>query len=205
MKPHGPIPPGYAADEDGMLLIGGHRADALADRAGDTPLFVYDSAMLAARAAEWRAAMPAEVQLHYAMKANPFAPLLAHMAGLVDGFDVASGGELAAALASGMAAGHIGPAQPLVVRGPGLRPGHVLSRQAVKRCKAHQGLTQDGNRIARQHHHAGGGSGQPVIELAEHTPHVVRRAVAHDHRKPLQLIGNLSQTSGARSVEDCGE
>ncbi|MBB5707179.1 pyridoxal-dependent decarboxylase, exosortase A system-associated [Sphingopyxis panaciterrulae] len=112
MKPHGPIPPGYAADESGMLLIAGHRADALADTAGDTPLFVYDSAMLAARAGEWRAAMPDAVQLHYAMKANPFAPLLAFMAGVVDGFDVASGGELAAALASGMAAGHISFAGP---------------------------------------------------------------------------------------------
>src|SRR3546814_9813216 len=100
------------ADESGMLLIAGHRADALADTAGDTPLFVYDSAMLAARAGEWRAAMPDAVQLHYAMKANPFAPLLAFMAGVVDGFDVASGGELAAALASGMAAGHISFAGP---------------------------------------------------------------------------------------------
>ena len=112
MKPHGPIPPGFAADDSGMLLIGGQRADALADAAGDTPLFVYDSAMLAARAAQWRAAMPAAVQLHYAMKANPHAPLLAFMAGLVDGFDVASGGELHAALASGMAAEHISFAGP---------------------------------------------------------------------------------------------
>ncbi|WOF42315.1 pyridoxal-dependent decarboxylase, exosortase A system-associated [Sphingopyxis indica] len=112
MKPHGPIPPGFSADPDGMLLIGGARADQLAERAGDTPLFVYDRAMLEARAAEWRAAMPEGVQLHYAMKANPFAPLLAHMAGIVDGFDVASGGELAAALASGMAAGHISFAGP---------------------------------------------------------------------------------------------
>ncbi|PKP95961.1 MAG: pyridoxal-dependent decarboxylase, exosortase A system-associated, partial [Alphaproteobacteria bacterium HGW-Alphaproteobacteria-13] len=104
MKPHGPIPPGFSADANGMLLIGGQRADALAEAAGDTPLFVYDSAMLAARVAEWRAAMPTMVQLHYAMKANPFAPLLAFMAGQVDGFDVASGGELAAALESGMAA-----------------------------------------------------------------------------------------------------
>jgi diaminopimelate decarboxylase len=40
MKPHGPIPPGFAADEDGMLLIGGDRAEALVDAAGDTPLFV---------------------------------------------------------------------------------------------------------------------------------------------------------------------
>ncbi|MGX5714184.1 pyridoxal-dependent decarboxylase, exosortase A system-associated [Sphingopyxis terrae subsp. ummariensis] len=112
MKPHGPIPPGFAADADGMLRIGGQRADALAEAAGDTPLFVYDRAMLTARAAEWRAAMPGEVQLHYAIKANPFAPLLAHMATIVDGFDVASGGELALALASGMAAEHISFAGP---------------------------------------------------------------------------------------------
>ena len=112
MKPHGPIPPGFAADADGMMLIGGDRAERLADAAADTPLFVYDSAMLTARVAEWRAAMPDEVQLHYAMKANPYAPLLAWMAGLVDGFDVASGGELRAALASGMAAEHISFAGP---------------------------------------------------------------------------------------------
>ena len=112
MKPHGPIPPGFRADPDGMLLIGGDRADTLADMAGDTPLFVYDSAMLTARVAEWRAAMPAEVQLHYAMKANPYPPLLAFMARLVDGFDVASGGELKAALASGMPAGDISFAGP---------------------------------------------------------------------------------------------
>ncbi|HWW58657.1 MAG TPA: pyridoxal-dependent decarboxylase, exosortase A system-associated [Sphingopyxis sp.] len=112
MKPHGPLPPGFSADPDGMLLIGGDRAEALADVAGDTPLFAYDSAMLRARVAEWRAAMPAEVQLHYAMKANPYPPLLAFMAGLVDGFDVASGGELKAALASGMPAGDISFAGP---------------------------------------------------------------------------------------------
>jgi diaminopimelate decarboxylase len=112
MKPHGPVPLGFRADPDGMLLIGGDRAETLADMAGDTPLFVYDSAMLTARVAEWRAAMPAEVHLHYAMKANPYAPLLAFMARLVDGFDVASGGELKAALASGMPAGDISFAGP---------------------------------------------------------------------------------------------
>ncbi|WP_428683415.1 pyridoxal-dependent decarboxylase, exosortase A system-associated [Sphingopyxis sp.] len=112
MKPHGPVPPGFVADDSRMLLVGDMRADALVEAAGDTPLFVYDSAMLTARVAEWRAAMPPEVQLHYAMKANPYAPLLAHMAGQVDGLDVASGGELKAALASGMAAEHISFAGP---------------------------------------------------------------------------------------------
>lgn len=112
MKPHGAIPPGYRTDSDGMLLVGGDRAESLVDAAGDTPLFVYDSAMLSARVAEWRAAMPASVQLHFAIKANPFAPLLTYMAGLVDGFDVASGGELKAALAAGMKAEHISFAGP---------------------------------------------------------------------------------------------
>ncbi|MBY4636137.1 pyridoxal-dependent decarboxylase, exosortase A system-associated [Sphingopyxis sp. XHP0097] len=112
MKPHGPIPAGYRADADGMLLIGDDRAERLADLAGDTPLFAYDSAKIAARVAEWRAAMPRAVQLHYAIKANPFAPLLAFIAPMVDGFDVASGGELKAALASGMAAADISFAGP---------------------------------------------------------------------------------------------
>lgn len=112
MKPHGPIPPGFAADEDGMLLIGGQRADDLAEQAGDTPLFVYDSKMLTARVAEWRAAMPAAVQLHYAIKANPYGPLLGHMAAMVDGLDVASGGELKTARTSGMSPGHISFAGP---------------------------------------------------------------------------------------------
>src|SRR3546814_13360252 len=106
MKPHGPIPSGFRADASGMLLIGGDRADTLVDAAGDTPLFVYDSAMLTARVAEWRTAMPTEVQLHYALKANPSAPLLAFLAGPVHGFAVASGGEPKQALASGLAAPH---------------------------------------------------------------------------------------------------
>ena len=45
--------------------------------------------------------MPASIKLHYAMKANPMPALVCHMAGLVDGIDVASGGELKIALDSG--------------------------------------------------------------------------------------------------------
>jgi diaminopimelate decarboxylase len=112
MKAFGPIPAGYSADAQHMLLMGGTRVDELAEQAGDTPVFLYDRAMLTARVAEWRAAFPPQVQLHYAMKANPFAPLLAHMAGIVDGFDVASGGEMAAALAAGVSPAHISFAGP---------------------------------------------------------------------------------------------
>ena len=112
MKPSGPIPPGYEADAEGRLLIAGQDVSSLIEQAGDTPLFVYDHDMVAARVARLRAAMPAGLEIHYAIKANPFAPLVAMMAGIVDGFDVASEGELARALQAGMAASRISFAGP---------------------------------------------------------------------------------------------
>jgi diaminopimelate decarboxylase len=111
MKPMGPIPDWFAAEE-GMLLIGGCGAASLVDEAGDTPLFVYDMDILAAQVRRFRAAMPDALHLHYAVKANPYAPLLARMTGLVDGFDIASGGELDMALSAGMAPDHISFAGP---------------------------------------------------------------------------------------------
>ena len=101
MKPMGPIPPWFAGEE-GMLLVGGCGAASLVDEAGDTPLFAYDMAIIEAQVRRFRAAMPAALHLHYAIKANPYAPLLARMTDQVDGFDIASGGELAMALAAGM-------------------------------------------------------------------------------------------------------
>jgi len=99
-KKMGPIPAGYAADADGMLLIGGRRADALVEEAGDTPLFVYDLALVGAKIARFRAAFP-DVHLHYAIKANSYIPLLKHVASRVDGLDIASAGELDFALEAG--------------------------------------------------------------------------------------------------------
>ena len=92
-KPMGAIPPGFAADADGMLLIGGRRADNLVAEAGDTPLFVYDPALIDRKIARFRAAF-AGVHLHFAIKANSYAPLLRHVSTKVDGLDIASGGEL---------------------------------------------------------------------------------------------------------------
>jgi diaminopimelate decarboxylase len=112
MKPTGPIPAAYVADAQHRLMIGGHDVDSLIAAAGDTPLFVYDLAMIAARIARLRAAMPAHLGIHYAIKANPFAPLLAAMVERVDGFDVASEGELAAAMRAGMTAERISFAGP---------------------------------------------------------------------------------------------
>jgi diaminopimelate decarboxylase len=96
----GPVPADYSADADGMLLLGGRRADDLVAEAG-TPLFVYDLAIVERRIARFRAAFP-NVDLHYALKANPYKPLLAHVWSLVEGIDLASGGELTLALDAGV-------------------------------------------------------------------------------------------------------
>ncbi|MFM6951103.1 MAG: pyridoxal-dependent decarboxylase, exosortase A system-associated [Novosphingobium sp.] len=101
MKPLGPIPAGFTA-MDGELTIAGCKASDLVAKAGSTPLFVYSRERIAARVAELRAALPSAVALNYAVKANPFAPVLEVMAGLVDGFDIASGGELRMVSAAGI-------------------------------------------------------------------------------------------------------
>ena len=88
----------------GELCVGGIALSRLAERAGGTPFYAYDRALIAKRVAELRAILPPSFQLHYAIKANPMPALLGFMAGLVDGFDMASAGELKLALDTGMAA-----------------------------------------------------------------------------------------------------
>lgn len=110
MKPMGAIPPGFAADASGRLLIGGRDIEALIAEAGDTPLFVYDFALIRERISMLRQALPPQVGLHYAIKANPMPKLVSAIAPLVDGLDVASEGEMRVALASGI--GHISFAGP---------------------------------------------------------------------------------------------
>lgn len=108
MKPMGRIPPEW--------LVPG-ALDAAEDwvaQAGGTPLFVYDARIVAARVGRLRAALPAGVGVHYAVKANPFPPLLGTIASLVDGLDVASAGELEKALA-------VKPGAAISFAGPGKR------------------------------------------------------------------------------------
>jgi diaminopimelate decarboxylase len=113
----GAIPAGFGA-EGGMLTIGGRPVDALIAEAGDTPLFVYDFGLVRQRVERFRAAFPA-VQLHYAVKANPFEPLLRQILSLVDGLDVASAGELRLALGAGVAA------EAVSFAGPGKRDAEL--------------------------------------------------------------------------------
>lgn len=94
------------------LIVGGVGISRLAERVGSTPFFAYDRALLSRRVEEVRAALPPGIRLHYSIKANPMAALVQHMAGIVDGLDVASAGELKIALDAGCAPGAIAFAGP---------------------------------------------------------------------------------------------
>ena len=97
----------------------------LAARVGQTPFYAYDRALLSARVTELRQALPPDIQLHYAVKANPMPALVGHMAGLVDGLDVASAGELRTALDAGCAPAGISFA------GPGKRDEELVQAVAA--------------------------------------------------------------------------
>jgi diaminopimelate decarboxylase len=97
---------------DDRLVVGGVPLPRLAARAGRTPFYVYDRQIVDARIELLRRHLPREVKVHYALKANPMPALVCHIAQQVDGFDVASGGELKVALDSGMAAAHVSFAGP---------------------------------------------------------------------------------------------
>jgi diaminopimelate decarboxylase len=81
-------------------------------------VYVYDTAVLRERARAVRAALPSGAALLYAVKANGDPRALAALAGTVDGFDVASGGELALARRHG---GRI------AVAGPGKTPAELAA------------------------------------------------------------------------------
>ena len=117
------VPMDQFAVKDGELVVGGERLSVLAARVGQTPFYAYDRGLLVARVAGLRKALPPEIKLHYAMKANPMPAVVGFMAKLVDGIDVASAGELKVALDAG--------ADPLEVSfaGPGKRDAEL--RQAV--------------------------------------------------------------------------
>jgi diaminopimelate decarboxylase len=94
------------------LQVGGMALDRLAQRVGSTPFFAYDRSLLSGRVAHLRASLPSAIQLHFSVKANPMPALVQHMAGLVDGFDVASASEMRVALDTPMAPAAVSFAGP---------------------------------------------------------------------------------------------
>lgn len=86
----------------------------------ELPAYLYDLAALDAHAAAVRAALPRQVELHYAAKANPEPEILTALGPHVNGYEVSSGGELA----------HVAKAvagRPLAFGGPGKTPDEITA------------------------------------------------------------------------------
>lgn len=124
---------------DDCLQVGGMALDRLAARAGQTPFFAYDRRLLTEKVAALRAVLPPRVWLHFSVKANPMPAVVQHMATLVDGLDVASGGELRVALDTVMAPGDIsfaGPAKTDAEMSQAIAAGVLISLESAHQAES---------------------------------------------------------------------
>ena len=137
---------------DDCLLIGGMSVEQLAGRVGRTPFYAYERDALVERVALLRRHLPPGVELHYAMKANPMPALVAFVASLVDGLDVASGRELAVALDAGMPASKIsfaGPGKSEAELGQALAAGVLVNVESTREIDVLARLSAESGRVAR--------------------------------------------------------
>lgn len=111
--------------KNNLLHIGGVPLTQLAMRAGKTPFYAYDRKAITSRIKYLRSYLPDTLKLHYAVKANPMPALVNHISTLVDGFDVASGGELKTVLDTTM------PPDEISFAGPGKTVSELKSAIAA--------------------------------------------------------------------------
>ncbi len=95
----------------------------------ETPLYVYDLDRVSRQVEDLRSHLPSAFDLAYAVKANPALAVVAHLATLGLGADVASEGELEAALRAGVRQDRI------VLTGPG-KPDRLLLRAVRQGIRA---------------------------------------------------------------------
>ncbi len=101
----------YFDMKNGRLLIGGKTCKEIADRTG-TPFYAYDLGIAEKKYKILKNALPREIKIHYAIKANPHPEIVSFFNKLGAGFDVASQGELEKVLKSGADPSTIGFAGP---------------------------------------------------------------------------------------------
>jgi diaminopimelate decarboxylase len=98
--------------------MGGRSVSDLVREHG-SPLYLYDSALLRRKHDQLRSALPANLLLTYAVKANPNRAVVALVGAMYDGIDIASQGEMETALQAGI------PAAKMSFAGPGKSPAEL--------------------------------------------------------------------------------
>ena len=110
---------------EGEFRIGDRPLSRVVTEVGGSPCYLHVRDHIDQRVQALRTRLAGKVLLHYAIKANPMPALISYLAPRVDGFDVASAGELRLALDAGMAREHISFA------GPGKRESELLQAHAA--------------------------------------------------------------------------
>ncbi len=89
------------------------------------PAYFYSRRRIGDQIDAFRKAMPRATRLAYSVKANPFPPLIQHVAGLVDGVDVTSYNEMIASLNAGV------PARSIMFAGPAKKAHELQAAVAM--------------------------------------------------------------------------
>ena len=161
--------PAAAAIIEVGRCVAGHEPEALVASFG-SPLYVYDASVVRARAAALRAALPDQVDIAFAVKANSSPALLAVLCGGGLGVDVASGGELRAVLRAGFAPADVvftGPGKTDTELEAALRAGvgalTVESLDELDAAISMAALAQPGQALMLRLATGGDGEGRPII------------------------------------------
>ena len=172
------------------LTVGGLPLIDLVQKAGG-PCFLYSRERIDGRIADVRATLPRGMELLYPVKANPLPALLDFVAGRVDGFDIASGGELERSLAAGMAG------ERLSFAGPG-KTDDELAKAAAAGALIVLESAGEAHRLSRI-----AGSRRPRVALRINPPFELAPAVAHmaggarkfgiDSEQAPQVLGEIAR------------
>lgn len=113
------------AQHENQLLVGGFSLSAISQLLGKAVFYAYDRKIIQQQVARFRQHIPERIKLHYAVKANPYWPVVQFLKPLVDGFDVASQQEMLLAMQTGM------PVTDISFAGPGKGDAELLSAIAA--------------------------------------------------------------------------
>lgn len=106
---------------DNQILVGGKSLDTISTMLDKSVFYAYDKNVVKRQIERFHNAIPKQIKLHYAIKANPYLPLVNAMRDWVEGFDVASQKEMIMAVQSGM------PVEDISFAGPSKQMGEIKS------------------------------------------------------------------------------
>ncbi|MGB0894376.1 MAG: pyridoxal-dependent decarboxylase, exosortase A system-associated [Parashewanella sp.] len=137
---------------DNRLVFAGKPVDELVGIAGQTPCYIYDRQQICQRISSLKQQLPQEIELHYAIKANPMPAVVHCVAPQVDGLDVASHKELLLALSTGIAPERIscaGPGKSIIELTAAISSGVTINVESVTELERIYNIAHQVNKRAQ--------------------------------------------------------